>query len=221
MRIIACFAATLDGKIASAHNLRDRIGTEADLQHLLTVRNQADAIICGGETFRQHANIRKGNQQSQAPLQCIITRTINLPPEASLFRNSVKTDPPVPIVIFSPEPASAATQAQYPSHIEWVTTGPGNPVPVILEALRQKGIQTLMMEGGGHIMNLFLQAQAIHELHLTVCPLLLGGQNDPTLVTGPGFTVANAPRTTVRSSNWVGQELYLHLDVHYPPSSGH
>jgi len=216
MRIIACFAATLDGKIASAHNLRDRIGTETDLKHLLTVRNQADAIVCGGETFRQHPNIRKGNQQSQAPLQCILTRNFNLPPEVSLFQNSVKSDPPVPIVIFSPEDAPAAVKARYPAHIEWRTTGPGNPVPVILETLRQKNIQTLMMEGGGHIMNLFLQAQAIQELYLTVCPLLLGGQHDPALVTGPGFSVPNAPQTTVLTSDWVDQELYLHLKVTYP-----
>lgn len=217
MRIIACFASTLDGKIASAHNLRDRIGTPADLQHLLTIRNQADAILCGGETFRQHANIRKGTQQLQAPLQCLVTRTFNLPPEASLFRNSTQSDPPVPILIFSPEEAPASVQARYPAHVEWHTTGTGNPVPAILGALQQKNIQTLMVEGGGHIMNLFLQAQAVQELYLTVCPLLLGGQNDPTLVTGSGFTVANAPRTTVRSSQWAGQELYLHLDITYPP----
>jgi 5-amino-6-(5-phosphoribosylamino)uracil reductase len=216
MRIIACFASTLDGKIASAHNLRDRIGTPADLQHLLTVRNQADAILCGGETFRQHANIRKGTQQTQAPLQCIVTRSFNLPPDASLFRNSTQSDPPVPILIFSPEDAPASVQEHYPPHIEWHTTGPENPVPVILEALRQKNIQTLMVEGGGHIMNLFLQAQAVQELYLTVCPLLLGGQSDPALVTGPGFPVANAPRTTVRSQQWIGQELYLHLDIVYP-----
>jgi 5-amino-6-(5-phosphoribosylamino)uracil reductase len=216
MRIIACFAATLDGKIGSAHNLRDRIGTQADLEHLLNIRNQADAILYGGETFRQHPNIRKGTQQQQAPLQCILTKSFNLPPEASLFRNGIKTDPPVPIIIFSPEPAPENIKNQYPSHIEWLTSGSGNPAPAILETLRQRNIQTLMVEGGGHIMNLFLQAQAVQELYLTVCPLLLGGQHDPALVTGSGFTVASAPRTEVISSEWVGQELYLHLKINYP-----
>ena len=216
MRIIACFAATLDGKIASAHNLRDRIGTQADLDHLLNVRNQADAILCGGETFRQHPNIRKGTQQQTAPLQCVLTKRFNLPPEASLFRNSIQTNPPVPITIFSPGDAPEAVKSQYPDHIEWLTANAENPVPFILATLRKKNIQTLMVEGGGHIMNLFLQAQAIQELYLTVCPLLLGGQHDPTLVTGPGFTVAQAPRTEVLSAEWLEQELYLHLKVSYP-----
>lgn len=216
MRIIACFAATLDGRIGSATNMRDRIGTKADLEHLLTVRNQADAIICGGETFRQHHTIRKGNQQDTPPIQCLLTQSFNLPPEARLFQDSVKTDPPVPILVFSPQAAPNEIKASYPAHVEWHTTGSDNPVPLILKVLEAKGAQTLMMEGGGHIMNLFLQAQAIHELYLTICPLLLGGKDDPGLVTGTGFRVVEAPRTEVISSEWKGQELYLHLKVSYP-----
>jgi len=215
MRIIACFASTLDGKIGSAHNLRDRVGTRADLAHLLNVRNQADAILCGGETFRQHPAIRKGSQQEKAPLQCILTKRFDLPPEASLFTNSVQHDPPVPILVFSPTEAPQALKAQYPPHLEWIVTGEENPAPVVLRTLEWKGIQTLMVEGGGHIMNLFLQAKAVQELYLTVCPLLLGGQNDPALVTGHGFTVAEAPRTEVLGAEWKGQELYLHLKINY------
>lgn len=230
MRIIACFAATLDGRIGSATNLHDRIGTAADLAHLLTVRNQADAILCGGETFRQHATLRKGNRQAKAPLQCILTKAFNLPPEARLFQDSVKSDPAVPILIFSPEPAPNAIKPHYPAQTEWFTmgaeqgaeqgaeNGADNPVPFILRTLAAKGVQTLMVEGGGHIMNLFLQAQAIQELYLTVCPLLLGGKHDPGLVTGDGFRVADAPRTEVLSAEWQGQELYLHLKVNYPSS---
>ncbi len=221
MRIIACLAASLDGRIGSATNLKDRIGTPADLEHLLTVRNQADAILCGGETFRQHAAIRKGNRQERPPLQVILTQRFQLPPEAKLFQQSqVSTPPvpllPVPILIVSPQQAPAEIRNQYPNHVEWLATGDGNPVPTILKALTDKGIQTLMVEGGGHIMNLFLQAQAIDELYLTVCPLLLGGQSDPSLVTGLGFPVAQAPRTEVIQAEWRGQELYLHLKLQYP-----
>lgn len=216
MRVMACFAATLDGKIGSATNLRDRVGSRRDFEHLLTVRNQADAILCGGETFRQHALLRQGNQQAQAPLQCILTQRFNLPPDAKIFQQSLQSNPPAPILIVSPTPAPGSIKSQYPAHTEWLTTGEGNPVPTILEALEYRGIQTLLVEGGGHIMNLFLEAQAIHELFLTVCPLLLGGQQDPSLASGPGFRVAEAPRTEVISQHWIEQELYLHLKLSYP-----
>lgn len=216
MRIIACLAATLDGRIASATNLKDRIGTPADLEHLLTVRNQADAILCGGETFRQHAAIRKGNEQERPPLQCIMTRRFALPPEAKLFEQSQASNPTVPILIASPRPAPPEIQKQYPNHVQWLTTDGENPVPLLLKTLADQGIQTLMVEGGGHIMSLFLQAQAIQELYLTLCPLLLGGQTDPGLVTGLGFSVAQAPRTQILQADWKGAELYLHLQLQYP-----
>ena len=155
MRIIACFASTLDGRIGSATNLRDRIGSRADLEHLLNVRNQADAILCGGETFRQHPSIRKGNQQDKAPLQCILTKQFNLPPEARLFVDSPNTAPPTPLLIFSPNQASTDIRANYPTHTEWLQTAAANPVPAILDALKARNVQTLMVEGGGHVMNLF------------------------------------------------------------------
>jgi len=219
MRTIACLAATLDGKIASAQNLRARFGSSEDLTHLLAVRNQADAILCGGETFRQHMGIRKGNVQTVPPLQIIMTRKFDLSPEAGLFRKSVTYTPAVPILIVSPQPAPPHIKAQYPDHVEWLVTGADNPVPVIMELLAQKGIETLSVEGGGHIVNLFLQAKALDEFYLTLCPLFLGGQSDSSLVTGPGFSIADAPRTEVIQAEWKGQELYMHLKVLYPSDS--
>lgn len=216
MRIIACFAATLDGKIGSAANRRDRVGSRADLAHLLAIRNQADALLYGGETFRQHPLLRKGSEQTRAPLQCLLTRTFDLPPDAPLFRDSERADPPAPIIIVSPESAPPDVRARYSRHIDWLASGAGNPVPRILESLRERSIETLMIEGGGRIMHLCLEARAVQELYLTVCPLLLGGRDDPTLVTGPGFRVADAPRTEVLSAEWREGELYLHLKLHYP-----
>jgi 5-amino-6-(5-phosphoribosylamino)uracil reductase len=215
MRIIACLASTLDGKIASAHNMKGRFGSADDLTHLLTVRNQADAILCGGETFRQHRAIRKGNAQSVPPLQVVLTQQFQLPPDASLFQKSTQQHPAVPILIVSPSPAPPELRQRYPAHVEWLTTGEGNPVPSILAALKQKNIGTLSVEGGGQIINLFLEAQAIDEFYLTLCPLFLGGQNDSALVSGPGFSISHAPRTEVLSAEWREQELYLHLKLHY------
>jgi 5-amino-6-(5-phosphoribosylamino)uracil reductase len=215
MRVFACLATSMDGKIASAKNLRARFGSPADLTHLLTVRNQAEAILCGGETFRQHMGLRHGNQQSVPPLQIILTHSFNLPPEAGLFRQSMQFTPATPILIVSPQPALPETKARYPEHVEWLVTGKSNPVLFILENLAQKGIANLSVEGGGHIVNLFLQAKALQEMYLTLCPLFLGGKDDPSLVSGTGFEVSQAPGIEVLSQTWKDQELYLHLKIKY------
>lgn len=211
MKVIACFAATLDGRIASARAPRDRIGSEADLQHLLNVRNQADAILCGGETFREYPNVRRGST-GNVPLQCLLSRSLDLPDNAPLFQ----ADPPPEVIIFTPAEPSEMIRNRYPHPITWVGTQEHHPVPAILDTLAARGIKTLLVEGGGHVMNLFLQTQAVHELYLTLCPLMLGGRDDPGLVTGPGFAVKDAPRTEILSLKQVGNELYLHLAIRYP-----
>lgn len=213
MRIFACLAVTLDGKIASAKAPKDRFGSKADLAHLLNTRSQADAILSGGETFRQFAGARKGLQPDHMPIQCILTRSFQLPPDASLFQKARIN--PTPIIIFSPEFPIAEVRNQYPDCIEWVSTGLHDPAKVIVETLQQHGVKTLSIEGGGQVVHLFLESQKLQEMYLTFCPVLLGGKNDPSLVSGEGFTVAQAPRTEVISAEWKEQELYLHLKVHY------
>lgn len=213
MRVIACFASTLDGRIGSVDEPRARVGSAADLQHLLNVRNQAEAILCGGETFRHYQNVRRGSDATHPiPLQCILTRSVNLPVEAALFQSGAE----VPIVIFTPEAVSETIQAAYPAHVQWQVVSAQDPVPEILAFLEMRGVNTLLVEGGGHVMNLFLHARAVQELYLTLCPLLLGGECNPKLVTGQGFTVTGAPRTEIMSMTQHDQELYLHLQVIYP-----
>lgn len=222
MKIIACLATSLDGKIAASASPRKRIGSREDWHHLLRVRNLADAIVCGGETFRHHPLVRQGTEQSRPPLQCILTRSFDLPPEARLFRESVPPNTsaaPVPVLIFSPQIPPEDLKTHYPPHVEWIATGEENPAQVVSRTLTQRGVQVLLVEGGGYIMNLFLQAKALDELYLTLCPLLLGGREDATLVTGSGFSVDGAPRTETLSAEWREQELYLHLRLHYPGGS--
>jgi len=217
MRIIACFASSLDGRIGLKAEPNSRIASPGDLEHLLTVRNQADAIMCGGETFRQHPLLRKGNAQNTAPLQCVLTRSVNLPPDARLFVDAVKQNPPTPILLVTSDFISDEIKQRYPSHIEWIVPeNTNNPLPEIVQILSCRGIQTLMIEGGGYIFDLALKSQLVHELYLTLCPLLLSGQNNPGLVTGESFKSAEAPRTEVLSHQRVNHELYLHLKIIYP-----
>ena len=216
MKVIACLAASLDGKISTRDTLTDphkhvRIGSEHDLQHLLQVRDQCDGILMGAETFRAYARPRRGAENT-APLHAIVTRSGNLRPGSTYFKNQ----PLPPTVVFSPDSVSPEITRQYPPVIDWVATGAGeNPVPVMLKELSRRGVSTLLVEGGGEIIDLFLRAQALDELILTLCPLLVGGKGVSGLLTGEGFMLADAPRTKILSLKRVENELYLHLKLEY------
>jgi 5-amino-6-(5-phosphoribosylamino)uracil reductase len=211
MKIIGCLASTLDGKIASVHHPAARFGSPQDLQHLQTVRNQADAILCGGETFRQYGKVRKGNQQTQPPLQCIVTQHMHLPPKAAVFH-----EPGIEgrVIVFSPTQPEPAIRALYPAFVQWHAIEAQNPVDSILDILDgQYAVKTLLIEGGGQILSLFLEQQKLDELYLTICPVLLGGVDSPGLLAGKGFRIEQSPSITILSRAWYGDELFLHLSL--------
>lgn len=216
MKVIACLAASLDGKISTRDTLDNpnshiRIGSDADLQHLLAVRDQCDAVLMGAGTFRAYARPRR-DSQNNAPLHAIVTHSGNLRPGSTYFKNQ----PAISTVVYSPQSIKQETQCQYPETIHWVTTGSDNPVAIILEDLSRRGVNTLLVEGGGEIVDLFLRARALDELILTICPLLLGGRDVPGLLTGEGFYLKEAPRSKILSMKRVEDELYLHLALQYP-----
>ncbi len=213
MRVLACFATSLDGKIAppdTKHYVR--LGSDADIHHLQALREQVDAVVFGGETFRAYPRPHRGVNKDTVPLHVILTRSFNLPPQATYFRNH----PPVPTLIFSPQAAPDSIKNQYPAHIQWEATGEANPAQAILTALKKRGIQSVLVEGGGQVMRLFLEAQAIQELYLTLCPLLIGGEATPSILSGPGFSIETAPRTRILSLKRIEQEVYLHFALVYP-----
>lgn len=221
MKVIACLAASLDGKIATRDALKHLkghpaqeilIGSDEDLKHLLAMRTEADAVLMGAGTFRAYPKPRRDACQRIIPLHAIVTRGGNLNPASPLFQHQ----PPVETIVFSPDELPPPVRSNYPPHVDWVSFGHERSVAAMLAVLEKRGVQTLLLEGGGEMMDLFLRAQAIHELTLTLCPLLIGGRDVPGLLSGAGFFWKEAPRTEIRSLRQVGNEIMVRLGVIYP-----
>jgi 2,5-diamino-6-(ribosylamino)-4(3H)-pyrimidinone 5'-phosphate reductase len=56
-----------------------------------------------------------------------------------------------------------------------------------LPALADRGVGSLMVEGGGEIIHSFFAAGLVDELSVYVGSLILGGRDAPTLADGDGF----------------------------------
>ncbi len=67
----------------------------------------------------------------------------------------------------------------------------------LLDELGEQGIAQLMVEGGGTLVAALLEAGLVDELQLAVAPLLLGGEDAPTPVGGPGWPLAEAVHLTL------------------------
>jgi riboflavin biosynthesis pyrimidine reductase len=96
--------------------------------------------------------------------------------------------------------------------VEIVRTGEVT-IPWILDELASRGVRTLLIEAGGDLVFQFLAADAVDELYVTVCPLILGGRLSPTLADGVGFSPATARRLSLAHAHRVGDELYCRYVV--------
>jgi riboflavin-specific deaminase-like protein len=80
-----------------------------------------------------------------------------------------------------------------------------------LRWLRQEwGVKRLLCEGGGELNAALFEASLVNEVHLTLCPFILGGREAPTLADGKGFArLADAAQLRLASQKRIGDELFL------------
>lgn len=81
----------------------------------------------------------------------------------------------------------------------------------VVAMLRGRGLQRILVEGGGTTVSRFLQAGALDRLHVTVAPLLLGSGR-PALTLPPIETLDEALRPPSRFFR-MGEDLLVDLEL--------
>lgn len=209
MRVFACMASSLDGKIGPANTDRFvAIGSRYDMENLISLRDEADGILFGASTFRTWPKIHRGNNPSRNPHQFVMSRSLNLDFSSELFQNQL-----VPVTIFTSSEDSLE-DGIVPDHARIINVPEGKgQVKAILEHMALSGVESLLIEGGGQILNQFFGAAAVQELYLTLVPVVIGGANAPALL--GGVALSSRPRIKVLETRQVEQEVFLHLEFVY------
>jgi 5-amino-6-(5-phosphoribosylamino)uracil reductase len=80
-----------------------------------------------------------------------------------------------------------------------------------LAALKQRGLERLVVLGGAQLAAALLEEQLVEELQLTLCPLLLGG---PHTWLGPMVSITPGGWKLVERRDLEGSELLLRYQRH-------
>lgn len=172
LKVILNFALSADGKISTTGKSPAHFTSKADLDRLLEIREQADAILVGRATLE--ADRMTMTAKESTPWRCVISREGHFDPEHPLFhseggpRHLVISgdgeDPELPATIHRTDLAGFLSHLQH-----------------------QPNINTLLCEGGGALAKELLKLDVVDEINLTWAPhTLLGGHNAPTLTGLPG-----------------------------------
>jgi riboflavin-specific deaminase-like protein len=207
MKVVSNTAISLDGRINTREGRFHFFGSARDHARMSRLRVEADAVLVGGATFRNwpHPALPDAADREQLrgrPWNVVITRTLDVPLTPEFLGDRAIR----PLFLTR----AASLRADFPAEAEgWSGEGTQLPVAWMLEQLARRGVERLLVEAGGDLLFQFLAADALDEMHVTLCPLLAGGKA-PSLVDGAGFDVASLRRLRLLTAEREGDELFLH-----------
>ncbi|MEK7468416.1 MAG: dihydrofolate reductase family protein [Planctomycetota bacterium] len=206
----AIVAMSLDGKIATRDRDDTAFSSRADRRFLNEKRAQSDALVVGAGTVRagdppMRVSPRSLLKDRPEPLRAVVSRLCLLSPDLMVFGPGSKT------LVFTCEDASPGARKALSGAAE-VRVSKGSVVRAaeVLEALGALGAKRVLVEGGGELIWAFLEEDLLDEIHVTLCPVAIGGQTAPTPAGGAGFDAASLKRAKLIDVRREGDELFLH-----------
>ncbi len=145
--IILKWAQTKDGFIARSDYSSKWISTSASRQMVHQWRTQEDAILIGKHTaLYDNPMLTSRDWKGKNPVRIVLDRQKSLPGDLNLFNDGNRT------LIYTHQAAEQHTSA------EWIQLNEDNFLKSLLNDLHQKGIQSLIVEGGTEVLNTFISA---------------------------------------------------------------
>ncbi len=204
-------AITADGKIASANRAVSTFGSRADHAHLLALRDKTDAILTGAGTLNGQAQVTLGpgpKSKTKPPLRIIASGSGRVDARHKIFRN-----PGAPVLVLSTDGISRSRLKNLEAAAHTVKIFGADEINFNLALVwlqKEWGVKRLLCEGGGQLNDALFRADVVDEVNLTVCPLILGGREAPTIAEGLGFAqLKDAAQFSLKSHRQVGNELFL------------
>jgi diaminohydroxyphosphoribosylaminopyrimidine deaminase/5-amino-6-(5-phosphoribosylamino)uracil reductase len=205
-------ALTLDGRTATPTGDSRWISGEASRGRVHEWRAEADAVAVGIGTALADDPLltaRADGARSQ-PRRVVFDSGARLPLEGRLVR-SVDEGPVT--VLCSPAAPAERREALTAVDVEVLVAGGDSEaerVRAALDALGERDVQQVLVEGGARLAGAFLDAGELDEVRAFVAPVLAGGRDARPVAEGAGAaTIAAARRALAVESERVGDDTLI------------
>ncbi|HMI87599.1 MAG TPA: bifunctional diaminohydroxyphosphoribosylaminopyrimidine deaminase/5-amino-6-(5-phosphoribosylamino)uracil reductase RibD [Polyangiaceae bacterium] len=213
-------AVSLDGRIATRTGASKWVtGPEARAK-VHELRSGMDAVAVGiGTVVADDPRLTVREVEARSPVRVVFDTRLRTPFSARLVATARET---ATWVITSIDASPAVEQSLIDHGVQVIRVAPSAEgridVTAALRALAQRGVVSLMVEGGAELAGSVLAARLADELHVFVSPILLGPRGRPGAVDWAGpDTPSEAPRIVDPHWERTGKDAYVFGRLAYAP----
>jgi diaminohydroxyphosphoribosylaminopyrimidine deaminase / 5-amino-6-(5-phosphoribosylamino)uracil reductase len=172
--VVAHLGQSLDGRIGSLSGEPENITGSEDVAHNHRMRALFDAVLVGaGTVYHDDPLLTVRRAEGRHPYRVVLDPNRTLSSEYRIF-----TDGAAPTLLLCRE----ELRGERPVHGQAEVVGlPACTPQEIVDALCERGLPRLFIEGGGVTVSRFLAARCLDRLQITISPMIMG-QGRPSLL---------------------------------------
>ncbi|WP_431014696.1 bifunctional diaminohydroxyphosphoribosylaminopyrimidine deaminase/5-amino-6-(5-phosphoribosylamino)uracil reductase RibD [Bradyrhizobium pachyrhizi] len=211
--VILKLAVSADDKIAASGHRPVTITGEAARTRVHLLRAQSDAILVGIGTVKADDPLltcRLPGMAARSPVRLVLDRALRISGDSRLVHSARETPLWVLTSDMAEAPAAVKLGAAGAQVIRVAASAPqGLDLPSVLDALAEKGISRLLVEGGSRVANSFVAAGLVDEIWLLRGPDAIGAGGVPALDAMPLDAITQSPVFRLRASETLGKDSLM------------
>lgn len=187
--VIAKWAMTLDGKIATSTGDSRWISGSESRRRVHVLRGRVDGIMVGaGTAVADDPRLTPRPEGVRTAIRMIVDRHATLPLDSQLVRTAKE----VPVRVFvGPAADQERCRKLTDAGVDVVACSANNRIKMVdqvLDHCGKAGMTNILVEGGGALLGALRDGNHIDEAHVFIAPKIVGGAEAITPVAGLGVS---------------------------------
>ncbi len=203
-------AMSLDGRISLSDSVSTALSGERARERVQALRHEHDAILVGGNT----ANVdnpsltdRSGKPRRRPLTRVVLDNRLQMRPGSILATTTANA----PTIVFTNCRDSDKKSGLRDRGVDIVELEMGGrDLAGVLAALKDREIQSVLVEGGTEVAGAFCDARLVDKATFIVAPIIIGGREAPNAVGGSGAnSLTEALRLTEITIDQLGEDIEI------------